>query len=98
MMMRVLIRNTCSLRKIDRRYQPIIEGAIETYQVLFGAHLVDIRLMGSVARGQAIAGESDIDFLALVRSAPQPGTLEHLARREDTLCEAYPVVGRVDLE
>jgi hypothetical protein len=54
--------------------------------------------MGSVARGQAIAGESDIDFLALVRSAPQPATLEHLARREDALCGGYPVVGRVDLE
>jgi predicted nucleotidyltransferase len=95
---RVLIRNTCSPRKIDRRYQPIIEGDIETYRALFGADLVDIRLMGSVARGQAIAGESDIDFLALVRGAPQPATLEHLVRREDALCEAHPVVGRVDLE
>jgi hypothetical protein len=46
----VLIRNTCSLSKIDQRYTLLIEAALETYQALFGADLLDVRLLGSVAR------------------------------------------------
>jgi predicted nucleotidyltransferase len=66
---RVLLRNTCSRSKIDQRYTPLIGAAIAAYQALFEADLVDVRLLGSVARGEAISCESDIDFLALVRPA-----------------------------
>jgi len=54
----------------------------------------NLRLLGSVARGEAIPGESDIDFLAL----GGPDVPDHLGRREDMLRRAYPVVARVDLE
>ncbi len=94
----VLLRNTCSRSKINQRYMPLIGAAIAIYQALFEADLVDVRLLGSVARGEAIAGESDIDFLALVRRVPHPAELNHLIRREDRLRKAYPIVGRVDLE
>ncbi len=83
---------------MDQRYTPLVEAAIQTYRVLFDADLLDVRLLGSVARGEAIPGASDIDFLALVRRAPQPAELDHLARHEDGLRRTYPVVARVDLE
>jgi predicted nucleotidyltransferase len=94
----VLIRNTCSLSKIDPRHTPLIQAAVETYQALFEADLLSVRLLGSVARGEAVPGESDIDLLALVRRDPQPAELDHLARREAGLSHGHPLVARVDLE
>jgi predicted nucleotidyltransferase len=75
---KVLVRNTCSRAKVDACYEPLIAAAIQTYRTLFEDELVDVRLMGSVARGEAIPGQSDIDFLALLREVPQPAMLERL--------------------
>jgi hypothetical protein len=94
----VLVRNTCSRAKVEACYEPLIDDAIQTYRTLFGDQLVDVRLMGSVACGEAIAGQSDVDFLAFLRNVPEPATLERPAACEDTLRDAYPVVGHVDLE
>lgn len=53
--------------------------------------------MGSVARGDAITGESDIDFLALVRRLDDPAR-DALHRRAALLGATYPVVSRADLD
>ena len=94
----MLVRNTCAWGKLDRRYLPLIEAVLAIYRALFGADLLNVRLLGSVARGEAIPGTSDIDFLALARRPPRPAELEHLARQELELRRTYPVVEGVDLE
>jgi predicted nucleotidyltransferase len=94
----VLISNTCSRSKVDARYEPLIHVVIRMYQDLFGSDLVDVRLMGSVGRGEAIAGESDVDFLALLHTEPPDATLQELTGREQRLGRQYGAIGRIDLE
>jgi uncharacterized protein len=95
---KVLVRNTCSRATVESGYEPLIEAAIRIYHTVFGDELVDVRLMGSVARGEAVAGQSDIDLLALLRVEPEPATLEQLGAHEEVLRDKFPIVGRVDLE
>jgi predicted nucleotidyltransferase len=94
----VLISNTCSRSKVEARYEPLVEDVILTYQHVFGADLIDVRLMGSVARGEAIAGQSDVDFLALLHTEPPAAILQELTGREQRLGRQYRTIGRVDLE
>ena len=94
----VLVRNTCSRRNVGAPFAPLIPTAIDTYRRVFADSLTAIYLMGSVPRGEAIVGESDIDFVGLVDGDPTATGLEELATQETTLAHAYPVVARVDLE
>ncbi|MDQ6670152.1 MAG: hypothetical protein M3069_05295 [Chloroflexota bacterium] len=95
---KVLVRNICSRSKVEPCFEPLIEGAIRTYQDAFVDSLVAVYLMGSVPRGEAIAGVSDIDFLGVVCRETEPADLEYLSARESALAQTFPVVAGVDLE
>jgi len=90
---RVLVRNTCAWSKVDRPYRPICVAAVEAYQLIFTKDLLTVRLLGSVARGEASPEASDIDFLVLVQRAPRSAELEALAQYETTLRTTYPNCG-----
>ncbi len=77
-------------------YRPLIDAAITAYKAL--PDLVDVRLQGSVARGEAVTGQSDIDFTAVVAQAPDERTLARLQYRATRLARHYPVVTRVELD
>jgi predicted nucleotidyltransferase len=94
----VLVRNRCDPALIDGRFVPLIDEAIAAY-LETPSSLTDIRLQGSVARGEAIVGQSDIDFMALV--AGDPPDDEVCARLQDQaarLSGRFPVVYRVELD
>jgi predicted nucleotidyltransferase len=93
----VLIENQCSGEKIASIYLPIIDDAITGYHAIFGACVLNIRLLGSVARSEANP-HSDIDFVAVVRTTPSEEQLRQLADREQDLQRQYPFVSKVDLE
>jgi len=94
----VTIRNTCSTANLAPVYLPLIRTAVATYQSIFGSQLASVRLLGSVARNEAIVGQSDIDFMGLLTDPPSKvlrGMLEEAAHR---LGVGHPVVARVDLD
>ena len=63
----VELRNTTSMAKVDAEYRPIIVDVTAWSQDHFGARLAELRLLGSVARGDALPGTSDIDFVVIAR-------------------------------
>lgn len=75
----VLVRNTCSRSKVEARFEPLVAAAMAIYRDVFEESLIVVYLMGSVPRGEAIAGQSDIDFIALRQGEPQPTDLNELA-------------------
>jgi predicted nucleotidyltransferase len=93
----VLVENQCSTEKITDNYWPVIKGAIAVYQATFGTSVLNIRLLGSVVRGEA-GPHSDIDFIALLRIMPSEEQMRYLEDQEKALSQIHPSSGRVDLE
>jgi predicted nucleotidyltransferase len=93
----VLVENPCSLEKIADIFWPIINDAVAVYQAVFGASIQSIRLMGSVARGQANP-HSDIDFIALLRTRPTQEQMRRIDELEKRMRHNHAFVFKVDLE
>lgn len=93
----VTVENQCHVSHIDAVFQPIIEDAVAVYQSIFGAAIVNIRLMGSVARGEDCS-RSDIDFIAVLDRDLASEELQQLESEEAAMRGRHPVVNRVDLE
>ena len=72
----VLIHNTCTRERVDSRYWPLIDAARDGMVGCCGDRVREIRLQGSVARGEAQVGLSDFDMIALL---DEPSTSEDAA-------------------
>jgi len=94
----VIVPNRCSFAKVALLFQPLLGEAVIAYQQIFNHDLVSIRLLGSVARGEAIPGESDIDFMALLQAPASAGAAEALKDAARDLLQLHPLISRVDLE
>lgn len=94
----VVIDNTCALAKVDRHYLPVVEAVIAVYQAAFPGQIAAIQLLGSVPRGEATIGQSDIDFMGIVPTLPSPTSRQALQDCALALAQAYPIVSRVDLD
>ena len=92
------IPNDCSIEKVASVYAPIINDAIGAYRRNLDKLLLSVRLMGSVPRGEATIGVSDIDFVALTSMNSEADHRSMLAAESERLTANYPCVCRVDLE
>jgi hypothetical protein len=92
------ITNECSLERVASEYAPIIADAVGAYRRNLDKLLLSVRLMGSVPRGEASVGVSDIDFVALTSMNTEADRRSMLEAESKRLTAKYPCVGRVDLE
>jgi hypothetical protein len=92
------VRNRCDVALIDARFSPLIDEVIAVYGETFRNRVLDLRLQGSVARGESMIGLSDLDVMALLAEEARPGELEHMAGQAAELGRRYPVVSRVELD
>ena len=63
------ILNDLSIEKIDKKWLPVLEIIVKTYQQKLGESLISVYVRGSVARNLAIDNISDLDTFALVKPA-----------------------------
>ncbi len=94
----VTIRNTCSVANLAPVYRPLIRTVLATYQSICASQLASVRLLGSVARNEAIEGQSDIDFMGLLTGPPSNTVREALEETAHRLSPAHTVVATVDLD
>ena len=94
----ITIGNDCSLDKVGQDCAAIVGDAIGAYQRNLEKLLLSVRLMGSVPRGDAIFGESDIDFVALASMNPGADQRNMLTSESKRLTAKYSCVSHVDLE
>ena len=97
-MTEVLIHNECALERIDTQYRPLIEAAWEGMVACCGDRLREIRLQGSIARGDARTGLADLDMLALVDASSLEEENQCLAELATKLGAGTDLVSRFDLE
>lgn len=94
----ITIRNTCSTANVAAVYLPLIRTVLATYQSICASRLASVRLLGSVARNEAIVGQSDIDFMGLLTGPPTKISREALEEASHRLGAAQAMVTRVDLD
>ncbi len=94
----IVLVNHTSINHVGLEYQPIIDCVVNLLKDSLKEYLVEIRLLGSVPRGDAIPPYSDIDFLAVTRISNQQGLPQpHQTLLED-LCRRFPIVSKIDIQ
>ena len=92
------IQNRCAADRINPEFLPLIDEAVAALMTIFGCALIEIRLPGSIARGDAVVGQSDLDLVPLLEApitAMQLTAIESVARE---MSSKWPIVSRVDVE
>lgn len=89
--------NPASLEKIQPEWRPVINDVIELYKKQYGDRLKNVYIRGSVAKGEAILGVSDLDSFAYVDLS-----VEELKNNQTTregrkqLEEKYPFIPEIE--
>lgn len=60
------IQNTLSPDNIQENWKPVVDDVVKAYKEHFGDKVVSVYLRGSVAKGLAIEGISDVDNFAVI--------------------------------
>ncbi|MEV1006541.1 nucleotidyltransferase domain-containing protein [Streptomyces sp. NPDC049881] len=86
-----------SAERVPAAFAPVVAAARERLAAAFGGRLHSAYLYGSVPRGTAIPGVSDLDLLAALRE--HPSDADHAAARaaEAALDRAFPQVDGVGI-
>lgn len=58
--------NPTSAEKVQEKWKPLVEDIVDIYKNLYGEKLKNVYIRGSVAKGEAVEGVSDIDTFAYV--------------------------------
>src|SRR5688572_33403162 len=58
--------NPASAGKVQEKWKPLINDIAEAYKTKYGEKLKNVYIRGSVAKGEAVEGVSDIDTFAYV--------------------------------
>jgi len=97
--MKITITNECAYSKIKEAFLPIIDQAIKAYlESIQNNKIINIRLMGSVPRGNAREIHSDIDFVAICKNKLSTNENSRIKQFEVLLSNKNKQVRKVDLE
>jgi hypothetical protein len=91
------IINPASAEKIQPEWQPVLDAAIATYQKRYGEKLRHVVLRGSVAKGQAIEGVSDVDTFAYVDLPKEEISNEWANVAEAELVARFPFASQIEI-
>jgi predicted nucleotidyltransferase len=86
------IRPEADLGNVQAEYQGVPTAAADLLADEFGSQLHSAYLYGSVARGDAVPGRSDIDLLAVLLADPADEDRVRAHRVEQALVERFPVL------
>lgn len=92
------IRNDARLDRIAANYRPAIERMVAAYRFRHGAALHCVYLRGSVPRGLAVPGFSDLDSLALVTGEGEAVSPDWAALEEERTLAVCPELTGVQFE
>jgi hypothetical protein len=86
------IRPEADLANVQPEYQGLPDAAAGLLAQELGPRLHSAYLYGSVVRGNAVPGRSDVDLLAVLRAAPDDEDRRRADRMERALVERFPVL------
>lgn len=92
------ILNPTSVDKINIVYQEFLSQVIEILKKCAGAKLHSVYIYGSVGRGEAVLGSSDIDVSVVLTSPFTPQEMKLLNQESKKIRSNNPVVSKVDYD
>ncbi|WP_026824421.1 nucleotidyltransferase domain-containing protein [Exiguobacterium marinum] len=87
--------NQTSIRHIQPEFETVLYKAIELVKEAFGEQLHSIYLYGSIGRGTAVAGQSDLDLTVLVH---EDIDATELVEQTEQLLTEHPEVIKIDYD
>ncbi len=94
------ILNDASVEQIQPAYTALVNEAVEICTAQIGADIDSLYISGSVARGMAVEGVSDLNVLVVLDAASDPDLVlrDWIPEAEAALMEKYPLVRDVHIE
>jgi uncharacterized protein len=86
------IRPEADLANVQPEYQGLPDAAADLLAKEFGSQLHSAYLYGSVVRGNAVPGRSDLDLLVVLLAAPVDEDRVRAGRAERALVDRFPVL------
>ncbi len=93
----IRLENRTAITNVEHEYRPLIEKAVEIYRTVFKDYILEIRLQGSVARGDEIKNVSDMDFLCILKGEIDRSIPLSIIEAEKELTKICPDLEKVDL-
>ncbi|MEZ8017655.1 nucleotidyltransferase domain-containing protein [Vibrio splendidus] len=92
------IQNLYSPMNIAPEFQGVVNAVIDSLLSELPNQIDGIYLYGSVPRGTAIAGSSDLDVSIILTTPIGPREEEVFSRLSDTIPKIYPQVSKLDID
>jgi predicted nucleotidyltransferase len=89
------IRREGALRLIPDAFRPVVAAARERLPALYGARMSSAYLYGSIPRGTARVGRSDLDLLVALREEPTEADRGDAQALGEALDKAFPEIDGV---
>ncbi len=89
--------NPTGLDKIQSEWKPLIDEIIDMYKIMYGENLVSIYIRGSVVKGEAVSGVSDIDTLTYVGIPKEELEYDWIENTEKELLKKYPFCTGIEM-
>lgn len=91
------LKNPASLEKIQEKWKPVIDDVVQIYKNHFGEKLHSVYIRGSVAKGEAVDGVSDLDSFAYVDLPKEDIKKGWKNEEKELLKQKYPFVEDVEI-
>ncbi|MFC3573767.1 nucleotidyltransferase domain-containing protein [Streptomyces yaanensis] len=89
------IRREGDLGLIPRPFQPVVAAARDRLPALFGGRMTSAYLYGSIPRGTARVGRSDLDLLLALREEPTEADRDDIRALEEALDKEFAEIDGV---
>ena len=90
--------NESSIEKIVPSWGQVVTDVVESLRFHLGDTLHSIRIRGSVAKGIAIEGISDIDCIVIVNVDPKSIDVSWMSRMKSDILSKYPFVKGIEAD
>lgn len=94
----IVLQNKSDTKKINHSYINIINDAVEIFKETYSHDILEIRLQGSVSRGEEIENVSDLDLLCILKGNNSPIKKDKIIEAEKTLSEKLNNLTGIDLD
>ncbi len=90
--------NPASIEKIKTEWEPLIEDIVKLYKQTYSEHLKNVYIRGSIAKGEAVKGISDIDTFAYVDLPKEEAEKDLTKELRKRLEEKYDFTDGIEMD
>ncbi len=87
-----------SVDKVDQKFRPVLDDTVERLVSSLGSKLHSIYLYGSIGRGEAVYGKSDLDLSVITHEKLEKEKNKALAEIERVMSKNYDSISKLEFD